>query len=121
MFWGATAGVTSFISHTGGPPFQIYTLPMRMTPANYAGTTAFFFAIVNAVKLVPYFFLGVLSAGNLQLSATLIPIGLMGVALGVFLVRRISIKAFYTLAYVLMLLLGIKILWDGVVGVFFGG
>ena len=39
MFWGAAAGVTSFISHTGGPPFQIYTLPMRMTPAVYAGTT----------------------------------------------------------------------------------
>jgi uncharacterized membrane protein YfcA len=120
MFWGATAGVTSFISHTGGPPFQIYTLPMRMTPAIYAGTTAFFFAIVNTVKLVPYFFLGVLSAGNLQLSATLIPLGLVGVALGVFLVRRISMKAFYTLAYILMLLLGIKVLWDGIAGVFLG-
>jgi uncharacterized protein len=120
MFWGAAAGVTSFISHTGGPPFQIYTLPMRMTPAIYAGTTAFFFAIVNTVKLVPYFFLGVLSAGNLQLSATLIPLGLVGVALGVFLVRRISMKAFYTLAYILMLLLGIKVLWDGISGVFLG-
>ena len=74
----------------------------------------------NAVKLVPYFFLGILSAGNLQLSASLVPIGLVGVALGVFLVRRISIKAFYNLAYILMLLLGIKILWDGITGVFLG-
>jgi uncharacterized membrane protein YfcA len=34
-FWGGAAGITSFISHTGGPPFQIYTLPLRMTPTEY--------------------------------------------------------------------------------------
>ena len=57
-FWGGFAGFTSFISHTGGPPFQIYVLPQRLTPVIYSGTTAFFFAIVNTAKLVPYFFLG---------------------------------------------------------------
>ena len=29
-FWGGFAGFTSFISHTGGPPFQIYVLPQRL-------------------------------------------------------------------------------------------
>jgi uncharacterized membrane protein YfcA len=120
-FWGAAAGITSFISHTGGPPFQIYTLPLRMSPTVYSATTAFFFAIVNTSKLVPFYFLGTLSVSNLELSAMLIPVGLVGVALGVYLVRRISAKAFYTLAYILILLLGIKILYDGIVGVFFAG
>ncbi len=118
-FWGAVAGITSFISHTGGPPFQVYTLPLRMTPTAYAATTAFFFAIVNTMKLVPFFFLGTLSVSNLELSAILIPVGLAGVALGVYLVRRISAKAFYRLAYFLILLLGLKILYDGIMGVFF--
>jgi uncharacterized membrane protein YfcA len=58
---------------------------------------------------------------NLELAAALIPFGLAGVGIGVFLVRRISAKAFYTLAYVLILLLGIKILYDGITGVFFTG
>jgi len=119
--WGAVAGITSFISHTGGPPFQIYTLPLRMAPTVYAATTAFFFAIVNTMKLVPFFFLGTLSVSNLELSAILIPVGLIGVAIGVYLVRRISAKAFYTIAYLLILLLGIKILYDGIMGVFFAG
>ena len=119
-FWGAVSGITSFISHTGGPPFQIYTLPLRMAPSVYAATTAFFFAIVNTMKLVPFFFLGTLSVNNLELSAILVPVGLMGVALGVYLVRRISANAFYTIAYILILLLGLKILYDGIVGVFFG-
>ncbi len=120
-FWGGAAGLTSFISHTGGPPFQIYTLPLGMSPTMYSATTAFFFAIVNTSKLVPYYFLGTLSVNNLELSAILIPFGLLGVAVGVFLVRRISARAFYGLAYALILLLGIKILYDGIVGVFFTG
>lgn len=120
-FWGAAAGVTSFISHTGGPPFQIYTLPLRMTPTVYSATTAFFFAIVNTMKLLPFWFLGTLSVSNLELSALLIPVGLAGVGVGVYLVRRISTKAFYTIAYALILLLGLKLLYDGVMGVFFVG
>lgn len=120
-FWGGAAGITSFISHTGGPPFQIYTLPLGMSPTMYSATTAFFFAVVNTSKLIPFYFLGTLSVNNLELAAALIPFGLLGVGVGVFLVRRISAKAFYTIAYVLILLLGIKILYDGIVGVFFAG
>ena len=120
-FWGGAAGITSFISHTGGPPFQIYTLPLRMTPTEYSATTAFFFAIVNTLKLAPFYFLGTLSVSNLELSAALIPFGLAGVGVGVYLVRRISAKAFYTIAYILILLLGVKILYDGITGVFFTG
>ena len=118
-FWGAFAGLTSFISHTGGPPFQIYTLPLRMTPTVYSATTAFFFAIVNTMKLVPFFFLGQLKLSNLELSAALVPFGLAAVAAGVFLVRRISAKAFYQIAYILILVLGIKLTYDGIIGVFF--
>ena len=121
MFWGAAAGVTSFISHTGGPPFQIYTLPMRMTPAVYAGTTAFFFAIVNTVKLVPYFFLGQLNVSNLTHAAILAPLAIVGVMVGVWLVRRISVKRFYQITYWLVFLLSIKLIIDGIQGVFFTG
>jgi uncharacterized membrane protein YfcA len=119
-FWGGFAGFTSFISHTGGPPFQIYVLPQRLTPAIYAGTSAFFFAIVNASKLVPYFFLGQLNVHNLQLSLALIPVGIFGVLGGIFLVRRISVKWFYRIAYWLVFLLSLKLIWDGARGLFWG-
>lgn len=119
-FWGGFAGFTSFISHTGGPPFQIYVLPQRLNPIVYSGTTAFFFAIVNSAKLVPYFFLGQLNVANLTLSAALIPVGIAGVLLGVWLVRRISIAWFYRIAYWLVFLLSLKLIWDGAQGVFGG-
>lgn len=116
-FWGSIAGFTSFISHTGGPPFQIYVLPRRLPPAIYAGTTAVFFAIVNTAKLIPYFFLGQLNVHNLTLSAALAPVGILGVFLGIYLVRRISAKLFYRIAYWLVFLLALKLIWDGFFGV----
>lgn len=120
-FWGGFAGFTSFISHTGGPPFQIYTLPQRLNPVTYAGTTAFFFAIVNTAKLVPYFFLGQLNVANITHAAILAPLAVVGVMIGVWLVRRISVKRFYQLTYWLVFLLSLKLIYDGVVGVFFTG
>lgn len=120
-FWGGFAGFTSFISHTGGPPFQIYVLPQRLSPVNYSGTTAFFFAIVNSAKLIPYFFLGQLNVSNLTHAAFLTPVAILGVMLGVFLVRRISVKRFYQLTYWLVFLLALKLIYDGVINVFLSG
>lgn len=120
-FWGGAAGFTSFISHTGGPPYQIYTLPRRMPPVIYSGTSAFFFAIVNTSKLIPYFFLGQLNVSNLTHAAILVPVAIVGVVLGVALVRRISVKQFYNIAYALVAILAVKLVYDGVIGVFFSG
>ncbi|WP_193334657.1 sulfite exporter TauE/SafE family protein [Devosia beringensis] len=119
-FWGGFAGFTSFISHTGGPPFQIYVLPQRLTPQVYAGTTSVFFAIVNTAKLIPYFFLGQLSLHNLTLSASLIPVGIVGVLGGVWLVRRISMVWFYRIAYWLVFLLALYLVWKGTTGLLAG-
>jgi len=120
VFWGGVAGFTSFISHTGSPPYQIYTLPRRMPPAIYSGTSAFFFAIVNSAKLVPYYFLGQLNLHNLTLSAALAPVGVLGVLLGIHLVRRISARLFYQIAYGLVFLLALKLVWDGIAGIMAG-
>jgi uncharacterized membrane protein YfcA len=120
-FWGGVAGFTSFISHTGGPPFQIYVLPRRLDPITYSGTNAWFFAIVNTAKLVPYYFLGQLSVSNLSHDLALAPVAVAGVLAGVFLIRRISTRVFYQLSYALVFLLALKLIYDGVVGVFFTG
>lgn len=117
-FWGGAAGFTSFISHTGGPPFQIYVLPQKLTPVTFSGTTAFFFAIVNTAKLVPYFFLGQLNVSNLTHAAMLAPLAVAGVIIGVWLVRRISVKRFYQLTYWLVFLLSLYIIYKGAMGVF---
>ncbi|MDB5622369.1 MAG: sulfite exporter TauE/SafE family protein [Devosia sp.] len=120
LFWGGFSGFTSFVSHTGGPPYQIYVLPQRLPPAIYVGTSAIFFALTNTAKLIPYFFLGQLNLHNLSLSAALVPVGIAGVLIGIAMVRRISMALFYRIAYWLVFLLALKLIWDGVRGVFLG-
>lgn len=116
VFWGGVAGFTSFVSHSGGPPYQVYVLPQRLSPTVYAATTAWFFAIANTVKLIPYFFLGQLSVANLEIAAVLVPVAIGGMLLGIYLVRRVSVAFFYKLAYVLVFLLSLKLMYDGVTG-----
>lgn len=114
--WGAMAGFTSFISHTGGPPVQIYMLPLRLSPALFSGTVAVFFAVVNASKIVPYYFLGQLSVSNLWTAFTLVPVAIAGMLIGVWLVRRIEQDLFYRIAYILIFLLSLKLIYDGIIG-----
>jgi uncharacterized membrane protein YfcA len=106
-FWSVVTGFTSFVSHAGGPPFQMYTVPLRLPPRILAGTAVILFATVNAVKLVPYFFLGQFDATNLATSAVLLPISIPATFLGVWLVRRFATDAFYRLVYALVFIVGL--------------
>ena len=63
--FGALAGFTSFSIHAGGPPFTMYLMPKQLSPLLFAGTAGLFFAVVNVVKLVPYYALGEFTRENL--------------------------------------------------------
>jgi uncharacterized membrane protein YfcA len=112
MFWGTLCGYGSFVAHAGGPPFQIYALPMKLDPKNYTGASVRFFALVNAIKIIPYVALGALDTRNLATSITLLPVALVTTMAGAFIVKRMKPDAFYPLAYGLGLLASIKLLWD---------
>lgn len=120
-FWGAISGFTSFISHTGGPPYQVYTLPFGLSPTVLVGTSTIFFAIVNAVKLIPYYFLGQLDVANLQLSLVMLPIAIGALLVGFFVVRSVPQKVFYDITYALLFVFSLKFIWDGGTGVLASG
>ena len=73
-----------------------------------------FFAVVNAVKLVPYSILGVLSLGNLKISALLFPVALVATVTGAFVVKRMRPDVFYPFMYLMCALAGLKLAWDGI-------
>ena len=113
IFWSACSGVTSTIAHAGGPPLSVYLLPQRLDKAVLVGTTVIFFAVINVVKLVPYAWLGLFDARNLLTSAALAPLAPLGIWLGVTLMRRLSERVFYSVCYALLLVVGVKLAWDG--------
>jgi uncharacterized membrane protein YfcA len=72
-----------------------------------------FFAAVNAMKIVPYFMLGQFNPRNLSTSLALLPIAVAANFAGVWLVRRTPTEVFYRIAYVLLLMISLTLLWQG--------
>ena len=112
--FGVAAGFTSQIAHAGGPPFQMWVMPRRLPRDTFVGTGAIFFAIINWIKVPAYVALGQFTGENLLATAVLLPVAVLASLAGVKLVRRFSAEKFYTVVYVLMLVAGAKLLWDGV-------
>ena len=106
IVWGALSGFTSTLVQVGSPPFQIHMLPQRLDKLTLVGTTVIFFAILNVMKIVPYFALGQFSPRNLATSVVLLPLAIATNFLGIWLVRKTPTDRFYRIAYVLMLLIG---------------
>lgn len=111
-FWGALSGFTSMISHAGSPPYQIYVMPQRLEARVFVGTSVLFFAFVNWMKVIPYLALGQITRGNLTTSLVLFPLAIATTWLGVVLVRRFSSERFYLLSYWLMIIVGLKLIFD---------
>lgn len=117
-FWGSLAGYGSFVAHAGGPPFQVYVLPLKLDPRTYTGASTRFFAILNVIKVVPYFAMGELDATNLSLSLALLPVALVSTLVGARIITKIRPTLFYPLMYAMVLIAGGKLLYDGMTGVF---
>ncbi|MPL79710.1 hypothetical protein SDC9_25594 [bioreactor metagenome] len=113
---GTAAGYTSFVAHAGAPPLQIYMMPLQLDPKIFTGTTVMFFAVTNALKLIPYTMLGEFDAQNLGRAAAMFPIAMLSTWAGAWAVRRMRAEIFYPLTYVSVALVAIKLIWDGLAG-----
>jgi uncharacterized protein len=112
MLWGSLSGFTSFISHAGGPPFQVYLLPQKLPKLVFAGTSTLFFAFINLAKLWPYHTLQPYGPTELMGALVLIPFALVGTVAGAYLTRKISDDWFFKWVQVGLLLISLKLILD---------
>ncbi len=111
-FWGTLAGFTSFISHAGAPPFQIYVLPQRLPKIEFAGTATLLFAVINAAKILPYQELQPYSYDDLMRAANLIPFALLGTVLGAYATQKIADAWFFKLVQIGLFVVSVKLITD---------
>ena len=116
VFWGMVTGLTSFVSHSGAPPYQVYVLPQKLEKMVYAGTSTIVFAAINALKLIPYVMLGQINTESLRTAVALMPFGALAVLAGVRLTRILPEKIFFTAVQIALFLVSLKLLWDGAHG-----
>lgn len=111
-FWGMVSGFTSFISHAGAPPFQVYMLPQKLPKAEFAGTSTILFAVINAAKIVPYQNLRPYSTEMLWSAAAVVPFALIGTVAGAYATRRIADVWFYRLVQAGLFAVSLKLVAD---------
>jgi uncharacterized protein len=115
-FWGTVSGFASFITHSGGPPLMIYLLPLRLEKETFISTCLVYFAVINYAKIPGYVWLGLIDLRNFVTAVALVPAGVAGIYLGLWLQRRMDPRWFYRVVYALIFITGAKLLYDGIAG-----
>jgi len=114
--FGALTGFTSQIAHAGGPPFQMWVTPRRLPHLVFVGTSSILFALINWMKVPAYLALGAFPHEVIVAALLLMPLAIISTLLTVRWLKRMDGARFYVVIYVLMVLLGAKLLWDGLAG-----
>lgn len=87
--FGLAGGFTTMIGNAAGPVMAVYLLSMRLPKLSFVGTSAWFFLIVNYLKIpLQVFVWDNITVSSLSLNLTTIPFILVGCLLGVWLVKR---------------------------------
>ena len=114
--FGFATGLTSQIAHAGGPPFQMWVTPRRLPHLAFIGTSSLLFALINWMKVPAYLALGAFPHEVVVAALLLMPLAIVSTLLTVRWMKRMNPERFYVLIYMLMVLLGAKLLWDGLAG-----
>jgi uncharacterized membrane protein YfcA len=111
---GGMGAFTSTLIQIGAPPYYVFVLPQRLEKMLYVGTTVWFFALVNAMKVAPYMALGQFSTSGLATSVVLFPLAIAANFVGVWLIRVTPEAIFYKITNVLVFLIGVELTRQGV-------
>ncbi len=73
------------------------------------------FLVINVVKLIPYYYVGLLAPSNLIVLLILLPLAFISVLIGYFIQKKIPEKIFFNVIYILLFLSGLKLIYDGII------
>lgn len=107
------SGFTSHLAHAGGPPVRAFLLNQDLPKSQFIGTFGFLFACINWMKVGPYLYFGQISWETIKVSIILAPMIPFGVYAGLKLHQSLSQSLFTKIAYVLLTLAGLKMIYDG--------
>jgi uncharacterized membrane protein YfcA len=102
--FGIMGGFSTMIGNAAGPIMSVFLLSVRLPKKSFVGTAAWFFMIINFLKLpLQYFVWHNISGETLLFDITLLPAIAVGAWLGVVFVKKISEKNYRVVVYILTL------------------
>jgi len=92
---GIGAGFTTMVGNAAGPLMMLYLLSMRLPKNAFIGTLAWFFMVVNWIKIPAHVVVwGTVSLTTLEIAAVTAPLVVVGAVVGVRVVRLLSEKTY---------------------------
>jgi uncharacterized membrane protein YfcA len=98
---GIAAGFSTTVANAAGPVMNLYLLGKRLPKEEFVATGAWFFFIINLMKVPIYVWHGLFSARSLAFDAAMFPAVLGGALTGRWLLYRIPAGIFEMLVVVL--------------------
>ncbi len=106
---GITAGITTIMANAAGPIVILYLLAMQLPKTEFVGTGAWYYLVLNWIKVPFSLSLGLITSVSLQLDFYLFPIIALGALAGVKILKRMSEKRFLVLVQVLTLIAALRL------------
>jgi uncharacterized membrane protein YfcA len=107
---GVLSGFASMIGNAAGPIFGIYLLALGFKKNNYMGTNAWFFFIVNLIKLPMQIFVWHnIGIRSVAIAAVMLPIITLGAVLGFYILKKINEKIFRYIVITMTAIAAIKL------------
>ena len=98
------------MANAAGPIFAIYLLSLSVPKMEFVGTGAWFFLLLNTLK-VPYSYqMGLIGFDTLSINLVLIPLIPLGLLIGKAIVGRLPQKAFNTIVLVFTAIAAIRLM-----------
>ena len=91
---GLLAGITTMLANAAGPIMTLYALSVSLPKFELVGTIAWFFFIVNLVKVPFSVWLGLIRTDTLTLNLVVVPVVFVGIAIGRWLTHRVPQRLF---------------------------
>ena len=98
---GILVGLTTMLANAAGPVFGLYLLAIGLPKLEFVGTAAWFFLILNIVKIPFSWSLGLIRLDTLALNAMLIPLIGLGLWVGSLVIRKIPQRLFDSIILIL--------------------
>ncbi|MDR2661515.1 MAG: sulfite exporter TauE/SafE family protein [Treponema sp.] len=103
--FGIMGGFSTMIGNAAGPIMSVFLLSVRLPKERFVGTAAWFFLIVNYLKIpLQALVWRNISIPTLRFDLVLIPFILLGIWLGILFVKKVSNSQYRMAVYVLTLL-----------------
>ncbi len=109
---GFAAGLTTCMANAAGPIMVIYLLAMRLPKNEYIGTGAWYFLILNWLKIPLFAWDGRITMASAKVDIIMLPLIAAGAFTGIVILKKLPQKYFNLIIQLLALAAAVKLCWS---------